>query len=124
MSISAPLAVTMMMGTFERARMARQTSIPESLGSIMSSSTMSGLVSSKSWRASRPSRATVTLNPSWPSPTTRASTKDSSSSAKRTVTGRPSVVTPGAPLRGVIGSRQVLGVDRQHEGERRPLALA
>ena len=48
MSISVPLAVTMMMGTGERARMARHTSIPDILGSMMSSSTRSGSMASKS----------------------------------------------------------------------------
>ena len=43
---------------------------------------------SNSARASGPSRATVTAKPSRSSPITRASTKDSSSSAMRTVTAR------------------------------------
>ncbi len=59
MSISVPLAVTMMIGTDERARMDRQTSMPDNLGSMRSSRTRSGSISSKSWRASAPSRATV-----------------------------------------------------------------
>jgi hypothetical protein len=45
-SISVPLAVTMMMGTRERVRMARHTSMPDILGSIRSSRRMSGSVSS------------------------------------------------------------------------------
>ncbi len=58
MSISVPLAVTMMIGTDERARMARHTSMPDSLGSMRSSRTRSGSGSSKRWSASLPSRAT------------------------------------------------------------------
>ena len=92
MSISVPLAVTMMMGTLERVRMVRHTSMPDILGSIRSSRRMSGAVSSKSCSASLPSRATVTRNPSLVRPMTSASMKDSSSSASRTLTG-PS---PGA----------------------------
>ena len=43
MSISVPLAVTMMMGTCERARMVRHTSMPDILGSMRSSRRMSGV---------------------------------------------------------------------------------
>ena len=85
MSISVPLAVTMMMGTEDWARMERQTSIPDKRGSIRSNRTRSGSSEAKRRRASLPSRATVTSNPSRVSPMTRASTKDSSSSARRTL---------------------------------------
>ena len=64
--------------------MDRHTSIPDSLGSIRSSRTRSGSTSSNRRRASVPSRATVTSNPSRARPITRASTKDSSSSASST----------------------------------------
>ena len=64
MSISVPLAVTMMIGTAERALIARQTSIPESFGSMRSSRTRSGWTASNLLSASGPSRAIVTSNPS------------------------------------------------------------
>ena len=64
MSISAPLAVTMMIGTVERRRSSRHTSTPDTLGSITSSSTRSGWTASNTSRASAPSRAICTRNPS------------------------------------------------------------
>ena len=85
MSISLPLAVTMMIGTDERRRSSRHTSMPDTLGSITSSSTRSGFTASKMSSASAPSRATWTRNPSRLSPTVRASTKESSSSTTRIV---------------------------------------
>ena len=48
MSISEPLAVTMMIGTRLRLRSSRHTSMPETRGSITSSSTRSGCTTSKS----------------------------------------------------------------------------
>ena len=64
MSISAPLAVTMMIGTWLFLRSCRHTSMPEILGSITSSRTRSGRTMSKRSRASYPSTATSTGNPS------------------------------------------------------------
>ena len=85
MSISAPLAVTMMIGTWLRLRSCRQTSMPLMRGSITSSSTRSGLTMSKRSRASKPSIATSTWNPSRRSPIVSASTKLASSSTTSTV---------------------------------------
>ena len=48
MSSSVDLAVTMMIGTVELARIALQTSIPDSLGSITSRRTKSGLIGCES----------------------------------------------------------------------------
>ena len=93
MSISVALAVTMMIGTEERARIDRQTSRPEILGNITSRRIRSGSLFSKHSSASDPSRATVTANPSRSSPRTSASMNDSSSSASRTWT--VSGVSPG-----------------------------
>ena len=84
MSISVPLAVTMMIGTVEWARIDRHTSMPDRRGSMRSRSTRSGSTSAKSRSASVPSVATVTSKPSRASPITRASTNDSSSSASST----------------------------------------
>ena len=95
MSISVPLAVTMMMGTRERVRIDRQTSTPDILGSIRSKRRMSGSVSSYRRSASAPSRATMTRNPSLVSPMTSASMKDSSSSARSTRTGPSPEPLPG-----------------------------
>src|SRR4051812_3256608 len=75
----------MMIGTRERERSSRHTSMPDTLGSITSSRTMSGWVASKRARASAPSRAAWTRNPSRLSPTVKASTNDSSSSTTITV---------------------------------------
>src|SRR5687768_15292426 len=75
----------MMIGTCERRRSSRHTSMPETLGSMTSSSTMSGRVESNRARASAPSRAACTRKPSRFRPTVRASTKDSSSSTTNTV---------------------------------------
>ena len=85
MSISLPLAVTMMIGTEERRRSSRHTSMPDTLGSITSSSTRSGPTASNTSSASAPSRATLTRKPSRFNPTVRASTKESSSSTTRMV---------------------------------------
>ncbi len=98
MSISVPLAVTMMIGTDDRARMERHTSIPESRGSMRSSSTRSGLTEAKSRRASLPSRATVTSKPSRVSPMTSASMNDSSSSASSTLVCDSSATAGGCVL--------------------------
>ena len=64
MSISAPLAVTMMIGTWLRLRSCRHTSMPDTWGSITSSRTRSGLTASNRSRAWAPSRATWTRKPS------------------------------------------------------------
>ena len=56
MSISLPLAVTMMIGTDDRRRISRHTSMPETFGSITSSSTRSGRTASNTSSASAPSR--------------------------------------------------------------------
>ena len=85
MSISEPLAVTMMIGTWLRLRSWRHTSMPLSRGSITSSSTRSGWTMSKRSSASKPSVATSTLKPSRRSPIDRASTKLGSSSTTSTV---------------------------------------
>src|SRR5713101_8308006 len=77
----------MMIGARERVRSSRQTSMPESRGSITSRSTRSGCTASKSSIASTPSRATRTRKPSRLRPTTRASMNDSSSSTTSTVGG-------------------------------------
>src|SRR5690349_9077516 len=74
----------MMMGTLDRARSSRHTSIPDTFGSMTSSSTTSGLTSSNTSSASAPSRATWTVKPSRSSPTVSASMKESSSSTTRT----------------------------------------
>jgi hypothetical protein len=84
-SISAPLAVTMMIGTWVRRRSCRHTSMPDTRGSITSSSTRSGLTMSNRFSASMPSRAISTRNPSRLSPTLSASMKLSSSSTTSTV---------------------------------------
>jgi hypothetical protein len=64
LSISLSRAVTMMIGTWERWRSWRHTSVPDISGSIRSSSTMSAPVRSNSVRAEVPVAATETSNPS------------------------------------------------------------
>ena len=59
--------------------------MPETFGSITSSSTRSGATASNRSSASTPSRATWTRKPSRCSPTVSASTNDSSSSTTSTV---------------------------------------
>jgi hypothetical protein len=67
------------------ARMMRQTSIPDSSGSIRSSRTRSGR-SARNWlRASRPSAAATTRNPSASSASTSASRSVGSSSTTKIV---------------------------------------
>ena len=56
----ASLAVSMMIGTPDSARMIRQTSMPDSSGSIRSSRTRSGRSARKRASASRPSAAVTT----------------------------------------------------------------
>src|SRR6476620_5346973 len=75
----------MMMGTWLRLRSWRHTSMPDTLGSITSSRTRSGLTASNRSSAWAPSRATCTRKPSRRSPTVRASMKLSSSSTTSTV---------------------------------------
>lgn len=58
-------AVSMMTGTLERERSSRQTVRPSSPGIIRSRMMMSGRASSKTWRISVASRATVTRMPFW-----------------------------------------------------------
>jgi hypothetical protein len=60
LSISSAFAVSMMIGTDERARIRRQTSSPSMRGSITSRTTRSKLVSPKRASASRPSVACTT----------------------------------------------------------------
>src|SRR4029079_6511032 len=75
----------MTMGTLDSARMIRQTSTPDSSGSIRSSSTRSGR-SERNWaRASRPSAAWTTRNPSESSASARVSRSVVSSSTTRIV---------------------------------------
>src|SRR3954468_10463403 len=113
----------MMIGTADRARSARHTSMPESLGSITSSSTMSGRTASNTSSASLPSRATWTRNPSRLSPTVRASTKLSSSSTTSTVADG-SVTTAAPLLRAGCRTGHVTGRGgRDRERERRSAAL-
>src|SRR4051812_15318835 len=75
----------MMMGTWLRFRSCRQTSMPDTFGSITSRSTRSGFTTSNRSRACAPSRATCTRNPSRRRPTVKASMKLSSSSTTSTV---------------------------------------
>ena len=84
MSISLSRAVTMMIGTCERCRSWRQTSVPDISGSIRSSSTMSAPVRSNSVSAAVPVAATETSKPSLRSMYDRASENDSSSSTTST----------------------------------------
>src|SRR3972149_2294814 len=53
----------MMIGTRERDRISLQTSMPDTRGSITSSSTTAGFVASNTSRASVPSAAVTTPNP-------------------------------------------------------------
>ena len=85
MSISDPLAVTMMIGTWLRLRSWRHTSMPLIRGSITSSSTMSGATASNMSSACGPSDATSTRKPSRAKPMRKASTKLISSSTTSTV---------------------------------------
>ncbi len=59
MSTSESFAVSMMIGTLERVRICRQTSVPESPGSMRSSRTRSGFSESNFDRAVTPSAATA-----------------------------------------------------------------
>ena len=61
MSTSESFAVSMMIGTCERVRISRHTSVPDSPGSIRSSSTRSAPSRSNAASASPPSAATVDL---------------------------------------------------------------
>src|SRR5262245_49177582 len=80
----------MMIGTFERCRSERHTSVPDSPGSIRSSSTRSAPLRSYSANASGPVAATATSYPSRRSMYDSASEKDSSSSTTSTrVTAPP-----------------------------------
>ena len=60
MSISESFAVSMMIGTVERERISRHTSVPGSPGSMRSSSMRSGSVRSNAVIADGPSAATST----------------------------------------------------------------
>ena len=59
MSTSLSFAVSMMIGTVERVRSSRHTSVPESPGSMRSSRTRSAPERSNSASAARPSPAIV-----------------------------------------------------------------
>ena len=90
-------AVTMMIGTRDRERISRHTSMPEILGSITSSSTSAGCVASNRSSASAPSAAVSTRKPSRCSATASASRYDCSSSTtriERRIGHRSSVRTP------------------------------
>ncbi|OLT28006.1 hypothetical protein BJF83_16350 [Nocardiopsis sp. CNR-923] len=73
MSISESFAVSMITGTFDFCRSVRHTSVPDSPGSIRSSSTRSAPVRSKVSRATVPVGATATSKPSLRSMYERAS---------------------------------------------------
>ena len=60
MSISELLAVTMMIGTLERARSTRHTSSPDTVGNITSNNTRSGSTDGNISSPSAPVRATAT----------------------------------------------------------------
>ena len=85
MSSSESLAVSITIGTPDSARMIRQTSIPDSSGSIRSRRTRSGRSARKRTSASRPSAADTTRNPSASSASTSASRRVGSSSTTRIV---------------------------------------
>ena len=124
MSISAPLAVTMMIGTWLRLRSWRHTSMPDTFGSITSSSTRSGWTASNRSSAWAPSRATCTRKPSRRSPTVRASTKDSSSSTTSTVVSVTLTAASARSARSTCLLRPVTramraGADRDAQRERR-----
>ncbi len=74
----------MMIGTAERERSCRHTSVPDISGSIRSSSTMSAPVRSNSVSACGPVAATDTSKPSLRSMYDKASENDSSSSTTST----------------------------------------
>ena len=74
----------MMIGTLERCRSARHTSVPDSPGSIRSSSTRSAPVRSNLASASGPVAATRPRSPPGAACTTSASENDSSSSTTST----------------------------------------
>ena len=123
MSSSVDLAVTMIIGTVELARIARQTSMPDRRGSITSRRTRSGWSAANRSSASTPSRATVTKKPSLSRFTVSASTKDSSSSTTRTRAGgaprssSPAVSAPAGWLAGrwiaaLLAGRVVSRVDQ------------
>src|SRR3954469_15537275 len=124
MSISALLAVTMMIGTVDVLRISRHTSMPDTRGSIRSSRMTSGWISAKRWSAEAPSIATSTRKPSRFKPTVSASMKLSSSSTINTV----GVLMPACSLvcsgvcSWVCSSRGRAIWDVQAEG--RALALA
>jgi len=59
MSTSESFAVSMMIGTFDRVRICRQTSVPLRPGSMRSSSTRSGFSASNFDSAVTPSAATA-----------------------------------------------------------------
>ena len=83
MSVSSVLAVSMMIGTVLRERIARQTSKPSIRGSITSSTTRSKLSSRRRSSASRPSSAGMTSYPSLRSGYASSFWTDSSSSTSR-----------------------------------------
>ena len=87
----------MMIGTALRARICRQTSVPESFGSSRSSSTRSNACESAASTACSPSRATATSKRSRSSAYLSVSTRGSSSSTTRT--------------RGLIAPASCLGAD-------------
>ena len=83
MSIVSARAVSMTIGTVEVRRIARQTSRPSSLGSMMSSRTRSNGSARKRSRPSLPSAAVSTVNPALRRPIAVTSRIDGSSSMSR-----------------------------------------
>src|SRR5215471_12427190 len=110
----------MMIGTRERARSSRHTSIPEIFGSITSRSTSAGRAASKRSIASGPSAAVSTRKPSRCSATASASRYDCSSSTTR-IRGGSAIIPPSVRFR--VTARAAVR-ERDVERERRTLAFA
>ena len=100
--------------------MDRQTSMPDILGSMRSSSTRSGSTSSNSCRASLPSRATDDLEALVAQP------DDQGVDEGLLVLGQqdaPWSASWSVSVLAAVGHEQVFGLEREHQGEGRSLAL-
>ncbi len=117
MSISVPLAVTMMIGTAERARIERHTSMPDILGSIRSKRTRSG--SSRRRAAGPPGHHGRQYLEAFV-----AQPHDQGVDERLLILGQKDV--EGAGLVGVSGGAghgRSLRLQRQHQSEGRPFAF-
>ena len=124
MSISEPLAVTMMIGTFELLRSSRHTSMPETFGQHDVEQHEVGRDGVE--QVERLGAVAGDLHPE-PLPLagrpSSASTKDSSSSTTSTVVDWPSLIRPPASCSARRRSGHRARTGRQPQRERRALAL-